>query len=362
MGDVRPAPQRSQTADLYARTPSPTSRPGAPAAALTVSADAGSRVRDTLALQRIAGNRAVAASVAEIAHLRSTHSTLDIVGSPTSTAAPAAAGVGQIAAQATGLRAAGVTSLPAPGAPDLVVGAPLQGGDGRWQATLNSTSVTPDTPISLFPGRGVHDEEPTATGMPVKRDVTAAASDEIKRGEEEHLMDLEWARHLAYDQVADAVNRVAGTGPFSGTTAEQARQAACQAVRTAVPPQARWPTGVDPITHWRRVYGQLVAVTRERDDPNRWHSMTSGFIHDPAEKRRLGVPNTTELVRYMAGTTQVGQHPSEAEVRGRYATLPAGPAGTTAGGTPADALSPAGDYEYKPSDEAYAIRLGRPPA
>jgi hypothetical protein len=37
------------------------------------------------------------------------------------------------------------------------------------------------------------------------RYVSDAASNEIKAGEEEHLTDLEWARHLAYDQVADAV-------------------------------------------------------------------------------------------------------------------------------------------------------------
>ena len=47
-----------------------------------------------------------------------------------------------------------------------------------------------------------------------------------KRGEEEHLLDLEWARHLAYDQVADAVNRAATAGPASGATSDEARQAA----------------------------------------------------------------------------------------------------------------------------------------
>lgn len=312
----------------------------------------------------------MAASLADIHRAHAAQPSLAIVGSPASTIAPATRGVMQIAAQATGMRAAGVTMLPAPGAPDVVIGAPLQQSDGQWQAAVQSTSVTPDTPTSLFPGPGVHDEEPTSTGMAVHRHVTTAAADEIRRGEEEHLLDLEWARHLAYDRVADAVNRVAGSAPATGATAAEARSAALQQVRSAVPGQARWPDGVEPITHWRRIYGRLVAITQERDRPNRWHNMNTEIVMDPAAKRRLGVPVADELLRYIAGTTQVGQHPSEPLVQARYDSLPVGPAGTatptnqnpTSESIPADAISPAGDYEYQPSDEVYAIRLGRPRA
>jgi hypothetical protein len=320
-----------------------------------------------MSLQATAGNRAVAASLADIsAGAAGTAGALKVVGSPASTAAPAAGGVLQIAGTATGMRAAGVTTLPAPGAPDVVIGAPLRQNDGRWQATVNSTQVTPDTPTSLFPGQGVHDENPTATGMAVHRDVTPAASDEIRRGEEEHLLDLEWARHLAYDQVADAVNRVAGSGPSTGATGDEARSAAMAQVRSAVPPQARWQDGVDPITHWRRVYGQLVAVTRERDQPNRWHNMSTAIVMEPAEKRRLGVPVADELLRYMAGTTQVGQHPAGPLVQDRYNSLAAGPAGTAPAtnqnptSTNGPAVSPPGDYEHNPANDAYAVRTNRP--
>ena len=103
----------------------------------------------------------------------------------------------QIANTATGMHAAGVTSLPAPGAPDVVVGAPVKQTDDKWQATINPTSVTPDLATSLYPGPGVHDEAPTSTGRAQDRDVTVAAANEIKAGEEEHLSDLEWARPQA---------------------------------------------------------------------------------------------------------------------------------------------------------------------
>jgi hypothetical protein len=340
-------------------------KPNIGSAHLTMATDSGTRERTSLSLQASAGNRAVAASLADIARVRATQPSLAVVGSPGSTLAPAPGGVMQIAGQA--VHAAGVTSLPAPGAPDVVIGAPLQQSDGQWQATVQSTSVSPDAATSLFPGPGLHDEEPTATGMIVHRNVTPAASDEIRRGEEEHLLDLEWARDLAYDRVADAVNRVAASGPATGATADEARRAAMQQVRSAVPGQARWPDGVDPIMHWRRIYGQLVAVTRERDQPNRWHNITTGILSDPAEKRRLGIPSADELRIYMAGTTQVGQHPSGPLVQGRYNSLPLGPAGTatptnqspTSTQVPPDALSPAGDYEYQPNDEAYAVRKTR---
>ncbi len=69
----------------------------------------------------------------------------------------------------------------------------------------------------------------------------------------------------------------------------------------------------------------------------------------------------------MAGTTQVGQHPSGPLVQGRYDSLPLGPSGTptptnqspTAGQLPPDAISPAGDYEPAPGDEACAVRKTR---
>jgi hypothetical protein len=340
-------------------------KPNIGPAPLTMATDSGTRERTSLSLQASAGNRAVAASVADIARVRATQPSVAVVGSPASTIAPAPGGVMQIAGQA--VHAAGVTSLPAPGAPDVVIGAPLQQSDGQWQATVQSTSVSPDSPTSLFPGPGLHDESPTSTGMAVHRHVTSAASGEIRRGEEEHLLDLEWARDLAYDRVADAVNRVAASGPASGATADEARRAAMQRVRSEVPGQARWPDGVEPITHWRRIYGQLVAITRERDSPNRWHNIDTEIVMDAAAKRRLSVPAADELLRYIAGTTQVGQHPSGPLVQGRYNSLPLGPAGTatptnqspTAGQVPPDAISPAGDYEYAPGDEAYAIRKTR---
>ena len=366
MGHQRHVLRRHPHFRAKASLATPSAKPAALAPLLIIEGDAGSRERATLSLQASAGNRAVASSLRDIATGASLDGALRVVGSPASTAAPAPGGGMQIAGEATGMRAAGVTTLPAPGAPDVVIGQPLRQSDGRWQARVNATTVSPDAPTSLYPGIGVHEEQATATGMAVHRHVTSAASDEIKRGEEEHLLDLEWARHLAYDQVGDAINRVAASGPVTGATSDEARRVALFSVRSAVPAQARWPDGADPIMHWRRTYGRLVAVTRERDSPNRWHNMSTEIVMDPQAKQQLGVPEADELRRYIAGTTQVGQHPSAPLVEGRYASQtveplgqPPGQAGSTSQEIPADALGPAGDYEYKPNREAYAIRTTR---
>ena len=124
-------------------------------------------------------------------------------------------------------------------------------------------------------------------------------------------------------------------------------------VRSEVPDKARWPgRGVEPIAHWRRLYGRLVAVTQERDTVNKWHNMTTGISNDPDEKKKLGIPNDHELLRYMAGTTQVGKHKSEEIVNARYQSLPAEPIGHArppACCTPAPARPPAPTGDFEPA-------------
>jgi hypothetical protein len=336
----------------------PTIRQPAHAGLLMSTTDTGTRERTALDLQASAGNRAVAASITDINAAHAARPSVAMVNAVASVAAPPAGGVLQIG-QTGGMKAAGVTTLPEPGSPDVVIGAPLQQADGTWQAKVNGTSVKPDAATSLFPGPGLHDDNPTETGIAVHRDVTPAASDEIKRGEEEHLLDLEFARDFAYDRVADAVNRVSAGGPATGKSAAEAKQNAMDQVRGEVPAQSRWPDGVDPVLHWRRLYGKLVAVTRDRDT-NGWHNMSSEFVLDDVAKKKLGVPKEDELVRYRAGTTQVGKHPSGPEVQARYDGLPAGPAPTakqpTTTNTPG--VSPAGDYNYTPNGTAYAVTAG----
>ena len=148
---------------------------------LTEEVDTAARTKSALFLQSSAGNRAVASTLAQVRGASRQQDALRVVGSPTSTAAPPRGGVVQISNAAAGMHAAGYTSLPAPGAPDVVLGTPLQQSDGGWQATINPTTVTPDPATSLYPGEGLHDDEPTPDGTPRVRDVTKAASAEIKQ-------------------------------------------------------------------------------------------------------------------------------------------------------------------------------------
>lgn len=360
MGDRQTAAARTPSVPALAG-PTRSLRPPAPVD-LDPSSDTASRTLAALSLQRSAGNRAVASSLARIRVAGRQDDALRVVGSPTSTAAPPRGGVVQIANEAAGMHAAGYTSLPAPGAPDVVMGTPLKQSDGTWQATINTTSVTPDAATSMYPGEGLHDDTPTPDGTPRDRDVTKPASSEIKAGEEEHLLDLEWARHFAYDQVADAVNRAAASGPLIGKTPDDAKAVAMYRVRSEVPDKARWPDAKQPIAHWRHLYGQLVAVTVDRDKVNKWHDMSGGPIFDPAEKKRLGVAKGHELWRYVAGSTQVGKHPSEAEVTARYQSQPVEPVGPPPASmfsAPAAKPGPTGDFEAQPPGDAVAIRTSR---
>jgi hypothetical protein len=300
----------------------------------------GLRADAVLELQRRAGNRAVtaalapqAATLADVAAAASARPGVTVpfpfpidfeaVGvaatTPSSSAAPAPGGVRRIRdARGGGTRAAGYTSLPVPTPPDLVVGEPQRRGD-EWVAPVLPTRSVPDRPTSLYPGPGVHDLGPGPTGQQRHLHVTDDMADLIRRGEEEHLADLEWARHLSYDAAAAVVNAAAESEPPAGRTPAAARSLAVEEVRAALPAPLRWADGEDPGLRWRRTYSRLAHVTIERDE-NHWHDLTSAFVLDPAEKRRLGVPAGDELTRYVGGT-EVGQHPSAALVRARFAEL-----------------------------------------
>jgi len=293
-----------------------------------------------LALQRLAGNAAVgsllrttaapptapprgptAAAPPLIEALARRHS-LQVVGSPTSAPAHPPEGLARIREEVAPRRAAGVTSLLAIQPPDLAVSSPKRLPDGRFRAAVQPTTSGSTPATSLYPAPGVHPIGQNAGGQTVHVHVTDAAADEIRRGEEEHLMDMEWARHLSVDRASEVVNDLASKEAPTGATADEARTAAQAWVRDRLPAQLRWPDGTRPFPHWVRAYGSLKRVTDERDS-NGWHDLTTQIVLSPAEKRRLGVPVEDELRRYVAGTTQIGDHPAEATVRARWDSLAA---------------------------------------
>ncbi len=155
---------------------------------LTEEVDTAARTKSALFLQSSAGNRAVASTLAQVRGASRQQDALRVVGSPTSTAAPPRGGVVQISNAAAGMHAAGYTSLPAPGAPDVVLRTPLQQSDGGWQATINPTTVTPDPATSLYPGEGLHDDEPTPDGTRARarRDQGGFGRDQSRRGRAPH--------------------------------------------------------------------------------------------------------------------------------------------------------------------------------
>lgn len=323
-------------------------RDGAATRSTLAAWDSGSRQRAIGAVQRSAGNRAAAttlgaavtpraaaapqaATASSIGTMAAVRPGLSIwfpldfeaiaVGARAARASPAAppAGARRIRDErGGGSQAAGYTELPAPQPPELVVGEPARHGSG-WAARVQPTSAPPAAPLSLYPAPGVHDLGVGEGGQQRHLDVTPEMSTLIRQGEEEHLTDLEWARYLSYERVAATINAVAEAEPPVAGSAAEARRLAAAQVCQALPPQLRWTSGQDPLGRWLRAYSRLAHVTIERDT-NDWHDMTTAFILDPAEKRRLGLPVEHELRRYMGGP-EIGRHPSAPLVRARFAEL-----------------------------------------
>ena len=224
-------------------------------------------------------------------------------------------------AQAGGTRAAGYTELPAPTPPELKIAEPRKV-EGGWAARVQPTPNDRPLPTSLYPAPGVHQLGTNAGGQQQHLLVTQQMSEVIRQGEQEHLLDLEWARHLSYDRAAAAINAAAESDGPVAPTPEAARERAEAEVCTALPAPLRWTRGTDPGRPWVRAYSRMAHVTIERDEAG-WHAMTSAFVLDPAEKRAAGVPVGDELTRYVGGP-QIGEHPSAPLVRARFAALPPG--------------------------------------
>jgi len=314
----------------------------------TAAWDRGSRQRALAGLQRSAGNAAVvealtarppasahASSLGAIAGAAAGRPGLAVlpfpldfeaigvsIGAGRSAPAGPPTGARRIrSAQGGGTRAAGYTELPAPRPPELSIAQP-QRVEGGWSAAVQPTANDRPVPTSLYPAPGVHEVGTNAGGQQSQVHVTPDMSDVIRQGEDEHLLDLEWARHLSYDRAASAVNAAAEAPAPVAATPEAARRLAERQVCAALPPALRWPLGSDPVRPWIRAYSRMAHVTIERDQAG-WHSMTSAFVLDPAEKRALGVPVGDELTRYVGGP-QIGRHPSAPLVRARFAELSSG--------------------------------------
>jgi hypothetical protein len=350
----RPRQYRPARAPAGGRQPTPqqspdAGRPGLSLAGLAQVADwdGGSRGATLADLQRRVGNRAVARALAPPspaapvmttpaqigARAAATHGAaipvmLDFeaiavsLGAGRSVPVAPPDGAQRIrSAQAGGTRAAGYTELPAPTPPELKTAEPRKV-EGGWVARVQPTANDRPQPTSLYPAPGVHQLGTNAGGQQQHLLVTQQMSEVIRQGEAEHLLDLEWARHLSYDRAAAAINAAADSDGPVAATPDAARQGAEAQVCAALPPQLRWARGTDPVRPWVRAYSRMAHVTIERDEAG-WHAMTSAFVLDPAEKRAVGVPIGDELTRYVGGP-QVGQHPSAPLVRERFAELPPG--------------------------------------
>lgn len=309
--------------------------------AVLVRADGGTARRGLLHLQRSAGNRAVAASLARrpsqptvlpptptpspaspsaIAAAAASHAGVHVVGSPAPTEKPATDGIRQIKALPLGGNAIGYTRLPFIRPLRLRTAEPKQI-EGGWIAPLEPTSVQADGHSSLYPGPGAH--ELRAEGeQKVHGYLSEKVSGIVREGEMEHLLDLEWARHLTYDTAAETVNALAAAEPPVADSPDAARALACQQLRAALPAQLRWADGQSPNAKLEAVYGSLEQVTHSRD--RGWHNVPDETIRAPHVeadmKERLGIPKEDRL-REFNHRGEIGKHPPEVIVPARFAKL-----------------------------------------
>ena len=267
----------------------PATAPGVPMGARTASRPPLIAAR-MLALQRAAGNAATvallagtaaraeprAATMADIARAEQDAPTGTLVaraGTPVPLAPPAGIRTIQDRLQTPGLGiAAGLTLIQHSGAftapawlPDA---RPSRADAGtRWQPSVAPAQATDVRHDSFFPAAGDHDrfagtdnvqQIDGRTWRHVLR-ITADQSDQVRRGEQEHLSDAALAFQLTYQRIATAITEVAALVLPPQPSRDEAIAALVAALATRLPG-----LGTDPAA-WPGILDRLLSASTTRD-------------------------------------------------------------------------------------------------
>jgi hypothetical protein len=261
-----------------------------------------------LGLQRAAGNAATVAyldrmsttrsepratSVAEISAAEQNAPAGSIparAGSPAALAPPTGVRTIQDRLQAPGLGiAAGLTLIQHSGAftaPAWLPDARPQRTDAgtQWQPSVAPAQATDVSHDSFFPAAGDHDRFAGTSNIQqidgrtwrhVLR-ITADQSDQVRRGEQEHLNDAALAFQLTYQRIAAAITEVASLALPPRPSRDEAIAALVAALALRVPG-----LGTDPAA-WPGILDRLLSASSTRDTLGLHNVATGASQRDPA--------------------------------------------------------------------------------
>lgn len=263
-------------------------------------------VHSVVALQRLAGNAAVAGRLA-----------VQRAG-PAPTTVDPPDGLMTLGVSSPRGTPLGETSVAGTTYPQWRVDGDEVGGqyEGRVQpTTMGSVGIT-----AQYPAEGLYDLPEGDSGRPRKALLVDVVSNLVRDGEQEHSDDHWWAYELVFRPGVDAINTLATRPAKRGSNVREVNRAWMDDLRALLPPQLRPPTGeLSPIGTWIQQFGRLMTVGLQRD-PLGWHSMGQRD-GTAAERRQHRVPRGTDVVRVLPGG-QIGQHPAETRIRTAFAALP----------------------------------------
>jgi hypothetical protein len=267
-----------------------------------------------LDLQRLAGNRAVAAEVGSSRNGRVVVgvSKVELKTHPSSPPA----GVRAIRESRGGGGLLGRTVASIESAPPLLrADAPIKSDKG-WTCQALPTRAPEPYLEEWWPTAGRHEMYPH-----IYLDVSQDWEDRLKAGEDEHVADHTLGWQLTWAIVSQAVAELAKAPGPARPTEEAARSDLWERFRAALPADlrpggdaatdeaqaAKW--GLEPTTS---LFRRLFQGTKARDQRG-WHTTTSEL--DSQEG-----PDGRDEIRHVAGTTRIGEVSSAdllAELRGR---------------------------------------------
>jgi hypothetical protein len=197
---------------------------------------------------------------------------------------------------------------------------PTQSSDGRWSASVTRAWLPGKPHIEAFsPTPGLHGV-PSPSGSDSYLYFSKAAADRVDEGEREHVRDILYAWTAVTSILDEALSQVMQLRPPTAPTQDEAVRAAQAWFRQALPPKLRWPIATGVSMGLIQAMTALGTTTWRRDD-NKWHKLTANTL-TATEKRNLNLPVPYYIREVVDEGHEIGAHPTPDLITEKWSALP----------------------------------------
>jgi hypothetical protein len=198
---------------------------------------------------------------------------------------------------------------------------------GGLRGSLETTEKGSFNIESHYVPAGVHDDVPAENGTKRKLLVPDKVAEVVKAGEQEHSDDIWWAHELVWGEAARAINVLAGQAPHDAANITELHRSWREALAKEITPKLSISAArSDPAKGggtvsepWSRALAALGKLTKDRDDL-KWHTMpTRAATADERKAHGITSADTYLAVAEVGG--QIGQHKSEAYIKAGFDAL-----------------------------------------